>query len=825
MRKYIHILLAILPWLLFGVQVTHAQYTRVEGRVTDASTGDPVPFANIVFKGTSIGVTSDMDGHYMIETSHPGDSVQVTFIGYFQQTRAIRKGISQTIDFELTESSVNLNEVVVLPEEELVELLMKRLIRKKKFNDPEQIDYYECEVYSKFQVDLNNITEDFQNRRLIRPFSFVFEHIDTNALNHKAYLPVFLSETVSDFYYRKEPGTTREYIRANQVSGVNNTSITQYLGGISQSINIYDNYLIILDKNFVSPIADFGLSTYEYVLEDTVYIGDEPHYQISFQPKRKQELTFVGTMFVHDTSFAVRQIDMQVAGDANFNFIAGYVISQTFEKVNDQYWFVIRDYRLMDLNPIENSKSLVGSYVHRTASYRNFIFNRPREKEFYSTPLHVIISNDAYEHDREYWLNARHDSLSQAEKQIYLMVDSVKNVPVYKTWEDFFYLVTTGYLLAGKFEIGPLYKSLSFNAIEGIRLRLGGRTSNSFSKKIMLEGYAAYGFVDQKFKFGGGFTYMLSKNPRRSVGGSFKYDLEQLGQDQAAFSEDNFFAAFFRRSPANKLNMVAEYMGYYEHEWFTGFSNTFRFIHRNVAAIGDEKFFINESPEEQLVLNTLISSEIQINTRFAFRERYLYGEFERTSLGTRYPILGLTYGYGVPNFLGSQFEYHRLQLRISHKINLWNIGHSKYIVEFGRFWGRLPYPMLKIHEGNETILFYENSGNLMNYYEFISDIYGSLYYTHHFDGFFFNKVPFFRKLKWREVVHGRAVWGNLSPENASYSVFPPFSGSLNNPYFEAGVGIENIFKVGRIDAIWRLNHLDSANSDRFRIFISFQFTF
>jgi hypothetical protein len=268
--------------------------------------------------------------------------------------------------------------------------------------------------------------------------------------------------------------------------------------------------------------------------------------------------------------------------------------------------------------------------------------------------------------------------------------------------------------------------------------------------------------------------------------------------------------------------MVTEYMGFYEHEWFTGFSNTFRFIHRNVEAIGDDKFFINEAPDQQLVLNSLISSEIQINTRFAFRERFLYGEFERFSLGTRYPVVEMTYGYGIPGFLGGRFEYHRLQFRLSHKFNTWNIGQSKYIVEAGKLWGRLPYPMLKLHEGNETILFYENAGNLMNYYEFISDTYTSIYYSHHFGGLLFNKIPLVRKLKLREVVHARGVWGTMSEKNAGYSEFPAFSSALDNPYYEVGFGVENILKVGRIDAIWRLNHLDGADIDRFRIFFTFQ---
>jgi hypothetical protein len=300
--------------------------------------------------------------------------------------------------------------------------------------------------------------------------------------------------------------------------------------------------------------------------------------------------------------------------------------------------------------------------------------------------------------------------------------------------------------------------------------------------------------------------------------------MEQLGQDPNAFSEDNFFASFFRRSPADKLTMVREYKAFYEHEWFTGFSNTIRFIRRDIFAIGEEKFIINDNGN-QYIDNSLVSNEIQLYTRFAYKEKYIYGEFERTTLGTKYPVLELLYGYGIPGFPDSDVGYHRLHFRYKHWFNVANIGWSKYVFETGKIWGALPYPFLKIHEGNETFLYYSGASNMMNYYEFISDLYATLYYTHHFDGLFLNRIPLMRKLKWREVIQGRAVWGSLSEENKNYSVFPENSGDVSKPYFEAGVGIENIFRVGRIDAIWRLSHLDGPDVAQFRIFISFNFTF
>lgn len=802
-----------------------AQETRISGTVTDAATGEPLPFVNIYLKGTGIGVTSDLNGRYTLRIAKHADSVYASFMGYATQAKLVVPGPPQVLNFALIPSSMNLKEVEVIPEEQWIYWLMRRVFKNKELNDPDQIRYYQCEVYNKFQVDLNNIDERFTERKLFKPIDFIFENLDTSDLNQKVFLPALISETLSDVYFRKSPRSTREYIKASKISGIENQSLTQYLGGMFQSINIYDNYLTVFDKNFVSPVANFGFSTYEYYLEDTVILEGKSCYRIRFEPKRKQELTFYGTIWIHDTTFAVKLVEMRMSADANFNWVNDFFISQTYDKVNGQYWSITREYRLADLNPLEgNAIKLPGLFSHRTTRYQHYVFDEPRSPDFYTTPTEVIVTPEAYHRDEQWWEDNRPDTLKVAERQIYSMVDSVMNHPAYRRYEKIGYLLGTGYYLTGKFELGPVYKFMSFNAIEGLRLRFGGRTSNDFSKKIMLEGHLAYGTRDQHFKYGLGMTYMLMKNPRRSIGAFFRYDMEQLGQDPNAFSEDNFFASFLRRGPADKLTMVREYKTFYEHEWFNGFSNTVRFIRREAYALGDDKFIINDNGQ-QYIDNSLISNEIQLYTRFAYREKYLYGEFERTSLSTKYPVLELIYGYGIPGFPDSDVEYHRLQFRVKQWFNVFNIGWSKYILETGKIWGTLPYPFLKIHEGNETFFFYQEAGNMMNYYEFISDTYASLYYTHHFDGLFLNRIPLMRKLKWREVVHARAAWGSLTDANKAFSVFPANSGELSKPYVEAGVGIENIFKLGRIDAIWRLSHLDNPDASRFAVFVSYQFSF
>jgi hypothetical protein len=806
-------------------QVSLGQETRIKGKVTDAGTGQPVPFVNIYFKNTTIGATSDLNGSFTLITTQPKDTLYASSVGYQIQAKPVIKGISQQIDFKLIESMTTLAEIQVRPEEKWIELLMKRVIKSKKFNNPDQIEYYQCDLYSKIQIDLNNLDSAFIDRKLFKPIDFAFENIDTSDLNGKVYLPALITESFSEVYFRKSPQATREIIKANQVSGIENESFTQYLGGLLLNMNIYDNYLNVFDKNFVSPVANFCLSTYDYYLEDTILIEGKSCYQIRFEPKRKQELTFYGTIWIHDTTFAVKQVEMRAVPDANFNWVNDFYVSQTYEKVNGQYWSVTRDYRLVDMNPFEDQFIKVpGFFGHRTAIYHNYIFDQPKTDEFYSTSTEVVVENGAYDRNEDWWVENRPDTLKADEQKIYTMVDSIMNVPAFRYYKKLGMLIGTGYWAQGKFDIGPIYKFLSFNYIEGTRLRFGGRTSHNFSKKLMFEGHIAYGTKDQKFKYGGAVKYVLNRNPWRMVEVSYRYDMEQLGQDPNAFSEDNFFASFFRRSPADKLTMVHEYAALYEHEWFTGLSNTVRFIRRDVYAIGDEKFIINDNGT-QYIDNSLVSNEIQLYTRYAYRERYVYGRFSRTSFGTKFPVLELLYGYGIPGFPGSDVEYHRLHFKVKQWFNVANIGWSKYILETGKIWGRLPYPFLKIHEGNETLIYYPQAGNMINYYEFISDIYATASYTHHFDGFFLNHIPLMRKLKWREVIQGRAVWGGMSEENKNYSVFPENSGDVSKPYFEAGVGIENIFKVGRIDAIWRLSHMDGQDVDRFRIFFSFNFAF
>lgn len=804
------------------------QLTKIMGSVKDAQTGEPIPFVNIYFQGTTIGITSDFEGNYSIETKTPGDSLIASFVGYLRQAKAVEKRKFQYINFELKTNNVLLETVVIKPGENPAEVLLRKIIENKKFNDPDKYDAYQYEAYNKIEIDANNITDKFKDSRIFRPFQFIFDNVDTSTVNGKTYLPIFLSEILSDVYTRKNPRGSIEIIKANKVSGIENESVMQFLGDKFQHTNIYDNYIDLFQKNFVSPISNSGLGSYKYYLVDSGHFENKWCYKIMFKPRHKQTLTFTGSFWVHDTTFAIKKVDMRIVDDANINFINDLVIEKEYDLIDGKYWLLTKDYVIGDFNFIEGDNKVLGFFGRKTTTYRNFVINQPREDKFYNNPVNILVSDSAGKYDIEFWENNRHEELTRDEKTIYFMVDTLKTIPLFNTYIDIIQMVTTGYYETGNFEIGPYASLLSFNAVEGARFRFGGRTSNKFSTKIMIDGYLAYGTLDKRMKYGGGLMYMLGKNPRRALGGSFKYDLEQLGASQNAFREDFFLAFLFRRNPADKLSMVEEIELHYEHEWFNGFSNTINLIHRNMYPVGGTKFefYYQDEATQKIAEETAItSSEIRLDTRLAYRERFIIGEFERVSLGAKFPILDIQYGYGIPGLFNSDYEYHRLQLGISHWFNLFNLGWSKYNIQTGRIWGVLPYPELKLHEGNETYFFDESSFNLMNYYEFVSDKYISALYTHHFDGYFFNRLPLLRKLKWREVAFVKGLVGGMDQKNKDYSVFPEGLYTLDKPYFEAGAGIENILKFIRVDAVWRLSYLDHAEISKFGLFVSLQFTF
>ena len=810
-----------------------SQETVISGKVYDAQTREPLPFVNIKYKGGKPYTTTDVDGNFSIATSAPTDSLEISYIGYKIKKAAVKKHVTQSLSISLEPDQVALNEVVILPGENPAHVILRKVIAHKYDNDMEKLLAYEYEVYNKIEFDMNNIPPDWKNKKMLKPIKFVFDYIDSTSITEKPYLPLLLSESISNFFYRSNPRFKKEIINASKVSGIQDKSVSQFMGEMYQKVNIYNNNILVFGKQFPSPISDNALVYYKFYLIDSVFVGNNRCYQLQFRPRRKQEFAFEGNMWVADTSFAIKRLEMSMPQDVNLNFVKALNVIQEYsqipidsgvrnpkDSIRNSQWMLSRDRLVVDFKIEDNKKNpkRAGFYGRKTTSYRDFVFNKPRPNDFYNRLENIVVEEDAEKKDDTYWAKARHDTLSRNEKQIYHIVDTIKSMPLYKAWYNWVYIFVTGYKQIGKLEFGPYYKTYSTNSLEGNRFRVGFRTSDAFSKWCEFSGYAAYGTKDQAFKYNLAFKSFITKKPRQIIYLDYRDDLEILGQSANAFSNDNIISTAFRRTPLNNMTSVQQSKIGYEFEPHAGLSGKIFLVNRVMTSSGSQQYAYVSNVTDTLVQNNIISSEVRTGIRFAYDEKFVDFTFSRTSTGTRYPVLQLLYTYGAKSVFSSDYEYHKLIFNVNDRFRIMPLlGYTDYTIEAGKIWGKIPYPLLELHGGNETFIYDRYAFNMMNYYEFGSDQYLTVQAFHHFDGFFLNHIPLMRKLKWREVVTGKALIGDVLKANRSVLIFPSTLSTLDiKPYYEVSAGIENIFKVFRVDALWRLSYIDKAYEQTYR---------
>jgi hypothetical protein len=814
MNRTIHIL--ILLFLIFGLE-SYAQKTTVKGKVIDFQTKEPVAFASVNFQDSKIGTTTNIKGEYLIDTYYIKDSLLVSSIGFFPTAKRVIPDVEQILNFELKEAEYELTEIVIKAGKVInpAHEIFKNIIANKNINNREKLDAYEYEIYNKVEIDVQDPNEKFINFILWRPIDFVFDNIDSIS-EENPFLPAFISETVSEFYYRKEPNASKEIVKATEISGFQNESISRLLGDMYQNVNIYDNQIVVFDRSFVSPLSNQGLLNYRYYLADSASIDGKWCYKLLFQPRRKQELTFDGYFWVNDTTYAIKEIEATIPKDANINFVTDLKVHQKYSEVEPEVWMLTHDQLKMNARFLMPHNAKYQKFVGRkNTTYDKFIINKPREDSLYKEEPRVLVLDSAEDRSLEEWEEIRHIPLSISEASIYSMVDSVKKSKYYKNWAD----LLRGYYRVGYIEFGPYFSTYSYNSIEGDRFRLGARTSKLLNPDLRVNTYAAYGLFDEEWKYGLSARFFPKRTPRQFVKLSYKKDLEQLGAGSQALGTDNLLSSAGRRTTGNLMNGVEEYLGLYQRTWNEKITSTLQFQHRKIwtPSTGDLVFKkLNESDFVEEI-ESLTIAEISLGTHFSYKESFIESQFSRTSLGSNFPMLDVQYNYGIKGFVGSQYEYHKTVVGVSQKVRLGIYGTSRYNVSAGKIWGDLPYPLLELHNGNETYFFNDFSFNLMNYYEFASDQYVSAFAEHHFQGLFFNKLPAIRKMMLREVVSAKAVYGTLDTKTQNEMILPLGLSSLHEPYMEVAVGIENILTALRIDAIWRLNYLDNPGAIPFGI--------
>ena len=555
-----------------------------------------------------------------------------------------------------------------------------------------------------------------------------------------------------------------------------------------------------------------------------MFIGNTWCYQIKFKSKRPQELCFSGNIWISDSTWAVKRLEMSIPKEANINFINAANIVQEFTQV-DSTWMLSKDRLVIDF---AMNKSQVGIYGRKTTSYKDFKINQPKEVKFYEFGDKIVVEDNAAKKSDAFWNASRHDSLSVREQKIYHMIDTIKTLPVYRTWVDILTIFVSGYKVVNNFEIGPYFNLLSYNRVEGPRLRFGGRTSSKFSRWYELEGYVAYGTKDERFKYSLGFKSFITKKPHRQlVGMTYKSDYEILGQSQNGFSQDNLFASLFRTNPLTNLTRVDKTEAWYEREWVDGLTSRISLTGRTITPLIANTYTYLKNDGSVVTKENIKNTEVRVNVRFAYKEKFISGDFSRISLGTKWPVMQVNYSKSLQNAFRGEYDYQKVVLNVADRIRLISLlGYTDYTAEVGKIFGAVPFPLMELHGGNETYVYDYMSFNMMRYYEFASDQYASVGLFHHFEGLLFNKIPLIKKLKWREVVTCKALWGSVNEKNRRTLIFPTTLNSLNDePYVEVSAGIENIFKVFRVDALWRSTYLRPRAIENFGVKVGFQLAF
>jgi len=802
MREYLGLVFLI---VLISISGARAQKTVILGKITEAGTTTPIPYVNVIFKDTYTGTMSDLNGNYNLSSAKPTSVIEVSAVGYKKQIFKIRLNQINKINVSLVEDVVSLGEISVRPGEDPAIPIFRKVVIHKKENNPANFTSWESILYSKIEIDIKNINGSLRKKKMLKQFDFVFKYIDSLEIQGKTFLPVFFTETVSNYYHNSENNSNREEITANKASGMKTDMITQFTGKMYEGVNPYDNYIMISDVGLISPLNSLGLQFYHYYLRDSAMVHGRKIYEISFKPRLPQDPTFKGKIWIEDESFALTKIEMQLSTKANVNFLNNLQYSAQYQK-SDKQWVPRNESMIVDLDIKKDKDSeKIGLMGRKTNVYQDFKFCEVKSVPNLQKNA-IVVNKDAVLKNDLYWEKVRPIELQKREAGIYAMVDSIKNVPLYKTVAEYLHMFYYGYRDVGTIELGPYYSLFSSNQIEGNRIRIGGRTTMKFDQNLRLNIHGAYGSKDQDFKYGGGFEYFFSKKPRTLVAFQAYHDYDLLGISSNAFTRDNFLTSILAKNPYTKLNMVDKYQATFDKDWVRGLSNQL-FVTSTKIQSGPLVPFID--PLGKLV-PSIRTGEIRLNTRYAPKETIILDDFERNSFGIFNPILNVSVASGIKGFLGGDFNYLKLDVNFYDKIAINPIGFMTFYLQGGKIWGNVPWPLMKIHEGNESYAYDPFAFNLMNFQEFVSDTYASLFLEQHFQGFFFNKVPLFKRLKWREVVGMRSLFGSYDPSQHSGMIFPKgMTGLRSTPYTEFSAGVENILKIIRVDAVWRYNYNDN----------------
>ncbi len=854
--KYIK---SFLLFLLLGCCIS-VSAQNMQGVVTDSLTNEPIPYLSVFYEGKGVGSITDNDGNYKVETRKGWNKLTFSAVGYVTKVVNIIPGVTKNLNVRMRPDDIMLDEVVVKPKREkysrknnpAVEL-MKKVIAHKKNNKLSENDYYQYNKYQKITMSLNDVTPEMLEKGMYKKMPFLKDQIELCEETNKFILPISVDETASQKIYRKHPKSEKTIIKGMSSTGVNELFATgdmlsTVLKDVFTDVNIYDNDIRLLQYPFISPISSSdAISFYKFYIMDTTFVDKDKCFHLTFVPNNSQDFGFTGHLYVlADSSYTVKKCTMNLPKKSGVNFVDNMDIIQEFEQLPNGEWVLKTDDMIVEMTLM---KIMQGFQIRRTTRYSDYAFDELPQQLFKRKGAEIKEA-DAMMRGDDFWNQYRPVPLTQTESSMDMLVKRLEQMPGFKYVIFVLKAFIENFVETGtkehpsKVDIGPVNTMISNNYIDGLRLRMSAQTTANLNPHLFFKGYYAYGFKDHRSKYMGEVEYSFNKKeylprefPKNSITFSYQYDVMSPTDKFLKTDKDNVFVSF-KTSTVDQMSYVRNIALKYENETQFGLKTTVEVKHSTDEPTGGLAYITND--DQKTLVPEIQTMEASLAFRYAPGETFVNTKQRRIPVSFDAPVFTLSHTAGFKGVLGGEYNYNLTEIGLYKRFWFSSWGKIDMFVKGGAQWNKVPFPLLIMPAANLSYILQRETFNLINNMEFLNDRYASLDVSWDLNGKIFNRIPLLKKLKWREAIGFKMLYGHLTDKNnpmkhpgdSELFLFPTRDGRPTSfvmdpktPYMECSVGIHNIFKILHIDYVRRLNYLDHPDANKWGVRFMVMMTF
>ena len=854
--KYIK---SFLLFLLLGCCIS-VSAQNIQGVVTDSLTNEPIPYLSVFYEGKGVGSITDNDGNYKVETRKGWNKLTFSAVGYVTKVVNIIPGVTKNLNVRMRPDDIMLDEVVVKPKREkysrknnpAVEL-MKKVIAHKKNNKLSENDYYQYNKYQKITMSLNDVTPEMLEKGMYKKMPFLKDQIELCEETNKFILPISVDETASQKIYRKHPKSEKTIIKGMSSTGVNELFATgdmlsTVLKDVFTDVNIYDNDIRLLQYPFISPISSSdAISFYKFYIMDTTFVDKDKCFHLTFVPNNSQDFGFTGHLYVlADSSYTVKKCTMNLPKKSGVNFVDNMDIIQEFEQLPNGEWVLKTDDMIVEMTLM---KIMQGFQIRRTTRYSDYAFDELPQQLFKRKGAEIKEA-DAMMRGDDFWNQYRPVPLTQTESSMDMLVKRLEQMPGFKYVIFVLKAFIENFVETGtkehpsKVDIGPVNTMISNNYIDGLRLRMSAQTTANLNPHLFFKGYYAYGFKDHRSKYMGEVEYSFNKKeylprefPKNSITFSYQYDVMSPTDKFLKTDKDNVFVSF-KTSTVGQMSYVRNIALKYENETKFGLKTTVEVKHSTDEPTGGLAYITND--DQKTLVPEIQTMEASLAFRYAPGETFVNTKQRRIPVSFDAPVFTLSHTAGFKGVLGGEYNYNLTEIGLYKRFWFSSWGKIDMFVKGGAQWNKVPFPLLIMPAANLSYILQRETFNLINNMEFLNDRYASLDVSWDLNGKIFNRIPLLKKLKWREAIGFKMLYGHLTDKNnpmkhpgdSELFLFPTRDGRPTSfvmdpktPYMECSVGIHNIFKILHIDYVRRLNYLDHPDANKWGVRFMVMMTF